>query len=158
MTNLSRPHFTASVRLTMWYPPRHRVIVTGEQAWQSGSRDTGFPGNRVHPHLPRRSAALMGQGGIEPPTSRLSGVRSNQLSYWPSTGIQSSTRSARTKGGRIQKHRPSGPCSARSGCRLAIGVGRWLGPADRPALGMGWAVWSSQFHSAGRRSCFGSSS
>ena len=26
----------------------------------------------------------MGQGGVEPPTSRLSGVRSNHLSYWPS--------------------------------------------------------------------------
>ncbi len=25
----------------------------------------------------------MGQGGVEPPTSRLSGVRSNHLSYWP---------------------------------------------------------------------------
>ena len=27
----------------------------------------------------------MGQGGLEPPTSRLSGVRSNHLSYWPAT-------------------------------------------------------------------------
>ena len=26
---------------------------------------------------------LMGQGGLEPPTSPLSGVRSNQLSYRP---------------------------------------------------------------------------
>jgi hypothetical protein len=25
----------------------------------------------------------MGQGGVEHPTSRLSGVRSNHLSYWP---------------------------------------------------------------------------
>ncbi len=30
----------------------------------------------------------MGQGGVEPPTSRLSGVRSNHLSYWPRTGPQ----------------------------------------------------------------------
>jgi hypothetical protein len=27
---------------------------------------------------------MVGQSGVEPPTLRLSGVRSNQLSYWPS--------------------------------------------------------------------------
>ena len=31
---------------------------------------------------------LVGSSGLEPPTSRLSGVRSNQLSYKPTTGIQ----------------------------------------------------------------------
>ncbi len=31
--------------------------------------------------------APMGQGGVEPPTSRLSGVRSNHLSYWPGLGV-----------------------------------------------------------------------
>ena len=30
-----------------------------------------------------RAKTLVGQGGLEPPTSRLSGVYSNQLSYWP---------------------------------------------------------------------------
>ena len=34
------------------------------------------------PHLPG-AFFVMGQGGVEPPTSRLSGVRSNHLSYWP---------------------------------------------------------------------------
>lgn len=33
---------------------------------------------------PRRIAALVGLSGLEPPTSRLSGVRSNRLSYKPS--------------------------------------------------------------------------
>ena len=30
----------------------------------------------------------MGQGRVELPTSRLSGVRSNHLSYWPSVAAQ----------------------------------------------------------------------
>jgi hypothetical protein len=29
---------------------------------------------------------MVGQGRVELPTSRLSGVRSNQLSYWPKVG------------------------------------------------------------------------
>ena len=32
-----------------------------------------------------RSLAVVGSSGLEPPTSRLSGVRSNQLSYEPVT-------------------------------------------------------------------------
>ena len=32
-----------------------------------------------------RPTAEMGQGGLEPPTPRLSSVCSNQLSYWPSS-------------------------------------------------------------------------
>jgi hypothetical protein len=31
---------------------------------------------------------LVGRGGLEPPTSRLSGVRSNHLSYRPKTDRQ----------------------------------------------------------------------
>jgi hypothetical protein len=34
---------------------------------------------------PRKCGAVMGPGGLEPPTSPLSGVRSNQLSYEPGT-------------------------------------------------------------------------
>ena len=36
---------------------------------------------------PRGPGALVGLGGLEPPTSRLSGVRSNQLSYRPTLRI-----------------------------------------------------------------------
>ena len=41
------------------------------------------------------SSELVGQGGFEPPTSPLSGVRSNQLSYRPWCSVQH-TRSSRT--------------------------------------------------------------
>ena len=35
-----------------------------------------------------RKVALVGLSGLEPPTSRLSGVRSNRLSYRPMQGFQ----------------------------------------------------------------------
>ena len=34
---------------------------------------------------------MVGKGGLEPPTSRLSGARSNQLSYSPMNGFLSRT-------------------------------------------------------------------
>jgi hypothetical protein len=45
-----------------------------------------------HPHRSRCRGAVVGLGGFEPPTSRLSGGRSNQLSYRPSRYL------ARTRG------------------------------------------------------------
>ena len=36
----------------------------------------------------RAKGAMVGRGGLEPPTSRLSGVRSNHLSYRPPSGIR----------------------------------------------------------------------
>ena len=43
--------------------------------------------------LPELAGFLVGQGGLEPPTSPLSGVRSNQLSYRPNTQTFATTRS-----------------------------------------------------------------
>ena len=34
-------------------------------------------------HEPEINVEMVGRGGVEPPTSRLSGVRSNHLSYRP---------------------------------------------------------------------------
>ncbi len=38
--------------------------------------------------FPRQGRRKMGQGGLEPPTPRLSSVCSNQLSYWPPAPAQ----------------------------------------------------------------------
>ena len=40
-------------------------------------------GPQLQPSLTRKAEIRMGQGGLEPPTPRLSSVCSNQLSYWP---------------------------------------------------------------------------
>ena len=37
--------------------------------------------------IPEAKLIMVGLGGLEPPTSRLSGVRSNQLSYRPDLGF-----------------------------------------------------------------------
>jgi hypothetical protein len=42
-----------------------------------------FMSNKIGPFCSVRACFLVGLGGIEPPTSRLSGVRSNHLSYRP---------------------------------------------------------------------------
>ena len=45
--------------------------------------------HRPHPYHPNNTNnVLVGLGGFEPPTSPLSGVRSNQLSYRPGSTIQ----------------------------------------------------------------------
>ena len=52
-------------------------------------------------------APIMGLSGLEPPTSRLSGVRSNQLSYKPS--FFSLAASCSPVPSPAQYHRPAGP-------------------------------------------------
>ena len=52
------------------------------------------PGILISGHIGKCAAShacadmLVGQGGLEPPTSPLSGVRSNQLSYRPGSKLQ----------------------------------------------------------------------
>jgi hypothetical protein len=57
-----------------------------------------------------RGRGMVGRGGVEPPTSRLSGVRSNHLSYRP--GL--STRGAEPSAGRLNSR---SPCSAQPAIR-----------------------------------------
>ena len=54
-----------------------------------------------------RAGALVGLGGLEPPTSRLSGVRSNQLSYRPTPSQCRGGDRARRGGSRL--HCPPSP-------------------------------------------------
>ena len=63
----------------------------------------------------------MGQGRVELPTSRLSGVRSNHLSYWPrigKAGVPEARRPADRDGSRSLKteshHSHIGPCRLHS--------------------------------------------
>ena len=64
----------------------------------------------------------MGQGRVELPTSRLSGVRSNHLSYWPGSHIDPPTRTPTRRSGSltVQEVRLAPPslASARSLRRL----------------------------------------
>ena len=64
--------------------------------------------------LPEPSApsALVGSSGLEPPTLRLSGVRSNQLSYEPSSRIPGVRFSTSTLGG-DEESRTLGPLLAK---------------------------------------------
>ncbi len=69
-------------------PDRTNSCSTGTTNWHQQSPKTKTDADRtVCKPAPishfRVIRDVMGQGGIEPPTSRLSGVRSNQLSYWP---------------------------------------------------------------------------
>ena len=59
--------------------PHRRARPRRSLLYSSGGSQTLLP--RQIP----RSKIRMGQGGLEPPTPRLSSVCSNQLSYWPQT-------------------------------------------------------------------------
>ena len=75
--------------LTLWVPSsvtwKQKSIRkkwwrwTGSNRWPPACKAGALPAE-LHPQISDR---LVGLGGLEPPTSRLSGVRSNQLSYRP---------------------------------------------------------------------------
>ena len=74
------------------------LAAKGSEAWWSRTES-----NRRHPackagalptELRPHSRKLVGPGGLEPPTSRLSGVRSNHLSYGPSGSRQKTSKLA----------------------------------------------------------------
>ena len=70
------------------------------EAPAAGGAKCGAEGIRTHDPLlakqvlyqlsysPSREKSNMGQGRVELPTSRLSGVHSNHLSYWPKNALQ----------------------------------------------------------------------
>ncbi len=61
------------------------------------------------------SVPRMGLGGLEPPTSRLSGVYSNQLSYRPHVAhLQELQQNVKRK------------CNSRASVGVFLGGGRWL--------------------------------
>ena len=71
-------------------------------------------------------AGVVGQGRVELPTSRLSGVRSNHLSYWPS----------RPAGGRRQARNKLGPAGGKSEIPTRVAPYRRRSRRDRGARQM----------------------
>ena len=63
--------------------PRGRGLPTAPSEPVNGS--TLAPPHRISEEPNFAQQNLVGQGGLEPPTPRLSSVCSNQLSYWPRT-------------------------------------------------------------------------
>ncbi len=62
-----------------------------------------------------RRNSMVGQGGLEPPTPRLSSVCSNQLSYWPRTRGVAQSGEGCAVGAHRSPHGPQPGAPARSG-------------------------------------------
>jgi hypothetical protein len=95
----------------------------------------------------RRQQAKMGQGGLEPPTPRLSSVCSNQLSYWPRAPADARAQGpapsrARSQNGRRMRGRRRSPGKPSRRTRraardhpVASGTGRMRRVMDQDAPG-----------------------
>jgi hypothetical protein len=70
-----------SIRCQFGCPSSLRVTWASSERSDDQTLRTGLDARIVS--RVRNRAALVGRGGLEPPTSRLSGVRSNHLSYRP---------------------------------------------------------------------------
>ena len=71
------------------------------------------PGNMGRGLHPEGSDKRVGQGRVELPTSRLSGVRSNHLSYWPGTRTHGGERCSPAMNRQAPSHRRGATSGAR---------------------------------------------
>ena len=78
-TQPSRQNFRTPVQ-TIW---RRSVSNRRPPACKAGALPLSYAPETLRAFPQKTSEALVGQGGLEPPTPRLSSVCSNQLSYWP---------------------------------------------------------------------------
>ena len=97
--------FTRSA-ISLYGPPRVRGGSLSSSGGDSGARTRSLrlakPALSQLSYIPGKPSAVIqlrtrsvvGLGGLEPPTSRLSGVRSNQLSYRPTPSAMSLRRSS----------------------------------------------------------------
>ena len=96
MTAPGKPFFTISIihtlRYGIWFLLRVQIVSGGARRNRT---DDLLNANQALSQLsygPRKthlSTSMVGRGGLEPPTSRLSGVRSNHLSYRPCASLSS---------------------------------------------------------------------
>ena len=110
-------HHTMSKEQNPAYPTADGI----RQDTAAGLQGRGFPFGTAGPkpkprgHASKKDASLVGLGRLERPTSRLSGVRSNQLSYRPESHPFDRRCEAATRDGRKLAHPPGGRSHASGG-------------------------------------------